>query len=117
MTATKKKVTQRSSAGRPLSKQIRERLAACEAVGLHYWGDHPTASHFWAVDDHQRAHVVRISCNASTAQHVCRASSDEAEQCAGATEAVAYTVPEDDSGCRPSVSDGEETADRDDLTA
>lgn len=81
---------------RPLTKRTRERLAACEAVNLHYWADHPSAGHVWAVDGHQRAHVVRISRSASTAQHVCQAaSSDEAEQCAGAAEAVAFTVQEE----------------------
>ena len=86
-----------TAAGRPLSKRTLARLAACEAVNLHYWADHPSAGHVWAMDEHQRAHVVRISRSAGTAQHVCRAaSSDETEQCAGAAEAVAYTVPGDD---------------------
>jgi hypothetical protein len=82
-----------TAAGRPLNKQIRERLAACEAVGLHYWSDHPASSHFWAVDDHQQAHSVRINRKTGTAQHVCcrEASSDEAGQCASAPEAVAYS--------------------------
>jgi hypothetical protein len=86
-----------TAAARPLAKRTRERLAACEAVSLHYWADHPQAGHVWAVDDHQRAHVVQISCSASTARHMCRAaSSDEVEQCAGAAEAVVYTVSADD---------------------
>jgi hypothetical protein len=54
---------------RALPKGTRERLAACEAVGLHWWADHPVAGHVWAVDDHQQAHVVRIR---GTVQHVCR---------------------------------------------
>ena len=55
---------------RRLPKRTRECLAACAAVGLHYWGDHPRARHVWAVDDSQRAHVVRINRD-GTAQHVC----------------------------------------------
>ena len=104
--------------GRSLNKRTNERLAACEAVGLHYWGDHPVAGHVWAVDDHQRAHVVRIHFAIGTAQHVCpTASSDDAEQCAGWTassneagqhtgtaDVVAYTVELD-----------EEEADHDDY--
>lgn len=83
----------RCAKSRPLPERTRERLAACEAVSLHYWSDHPQANHVWAVDDHQHAHVVRIDRKTGTAQHVCRAaSSDEAEQCVGATEAVTYTV-------------------------
>jgi hypothetical protein len=82
-----------TAAGRPLNKQTRERLAACEAVSLHYWADHPQANHFWAVDDAQHVHVVRISRKTGTARHVCGAvSSDDAEQCAGAAEAMTYTI-------------------------
>jgi len=71
-----------TAAGRPLGKRIRKRLAACEAVDLDYWADHPQKNHVWAVDDDQRAHVVRIGSSASTIQHVCQMSSG-AEQCAG----------------------------------
>jgi hypothetical protein len=94
---------------RPLNKQIRERLAACEAVGLHYWGDHPAKCHFWAVDDYQRAHVVRIDRTTGTARHACRPAplNEDDEQCTGAAEAVAYTVE----------LELEKEADRDDLTA
>jgi hypothetical protein len=56
---------------RPLPKGTRERLACCEAVGLHWWADHPKAGHVWAVDDHQKAHVVQIRRD-GTAHHVCR---------------------------------------------
>jgi hypothetical protein len=54
-------------------------LAACEAFGLHYWGEHPLEGHVWAVDDRQHAHVVRMG---RAAAHVCQTSS-EAEQCPG----------------------------------
>jgi hypothetical protein len=79
--------------GRPLNKRTRERLAACHAVGLHFWADHPLPNHVWAVDDHQRAHVVRINRDVSTALHACRvALPDGHEQCPAAAEAVIYTV-------------------------
>jgi len=68
------------AAGRPLNKRTTERLAACETVGLHYWADHPAAGHVWAVDDHQHAHVVRVSPDG--AQHVCR-------ECAAANQPLA----------------------------
>jgi hypothetical protein len=72
-----------NTAGRPLNKRISERLAACETVGLHYWADHPAAGHVWAVDDQQRAHVVRI--HRDGAEHVCRSAYIVAiEQCDGA---------------------------------
>ena len=60
-------------ASRQLPKRTREALAACEAVGLMFWSDHPKPKHVWAVDDHQQAHVVHIHRDAGTA-----------EQCAGA---------------------------------
>lgn len=79
---------------RQLKKSTCERLAACEAVGLFYWADHPAAGHVWAVDDHQQAHVVRIRRDGGTSQHVCRAQLlvDE-EQCTGGGEVVRYTEP------------------------
>jgi hypothetical protein len=73
-----------------LPKRTRECLAACQAVGLHYWSDHPLAHHVWAVDDHQQAHVVRVRRD-GTAQHVCGSADPVAvEWCAGADEAVPY---------------------------
>ena len=62
---------------RQLPRRTREALAACEAVGLMFWADHPWPRQVWAVDDHQRVHVVRIGRDASTVQHMCQASSDE----------------------------------------
>lgn len=77
---------------RPLPKLTLQRLAACEALGLHYWADHPTAHHIWAVDDHQRAHVVRI--RRGSAQHVCGSVIPVAvEQCVGDDEPVSYQPP------------------------
>jgi hypothetical protein len=76
-----------------LPKSTRERLAACAAVGLYFWSDHPTTHHVWAVDDHQQAHVVRICRDDGTAQHVCAGRPFEAERCTGDDEAVPYQPP------------------------
>ncbi len=59
-----------------VNKRTRERVAACETVGLHYWADHPVAGHVWAVDDHQAAHVVRIESKTGAARHVCAETPD-----------------------------------------
>jgi hypothetical protein len=79
----------RGDEARPLSKRTLEHLAACESVGLHYWSDHPTAGHVWAVDDRRQAHAVRIDRD-GTAWHACGSvkSLVPAEQCAGDSEAV-----------------------------
>jgi hypothetical protein len=45
---------------RPIVKATREAMAACAAVGLAYWSDHPKPSHVWAVDADQQPHPVRI---------------------------------------------------------
>jgi len=82
-------------AGRPLNKRIRERLAACEAVGLCYWADHPAARHFWAVDDCRRAHVVRVHQD-GTAQHVCSSAIPIAVDCDGDTTAATFSVATDE---------------------
>ena len=83
-----------TAACRPLRLATREALAACEAVGLMFWSDHPKPHHVWAVDDHQLAHVVRINRDGGTAQHVCRAELlvDE-ERCTGDDETVPFTGP------------------------
>ena len=60
-----------NAAGRPLPRQARERLAACESVGLHYWADAPVKGCVWAVDESQRAHTVRIDRDTGTARHIC----------------------------------------------
>ena len=89
-------MTRRSGDARPLPKGTLERLAACQAVGLHYWSDHPVAKHFWAVDDHQQAHVVKIDRDGGTARHVCRPGLLIDTECAGDDEAVPYapTTPQ-----------------------
>jgi hypothetical protein len=57
-----------TAVGGRLPKRTRERLTACEAVGLSYWADHPVIGHVWAVDSRQQAHVVRTG---RTPEHVC----------------------------------------------
>jgi hypothetical protein len=74
-----------------LPKSTIERLAACEAVGLSYWADHPTRNCLWAIDNDRRAHVARMAAGA--AQHVCgNATPVAVEQCAGDDEALPYTI-------------------------
>jgi hypothetical protein len=71
-------MTRRRGSGRPLPARTREHLAACDAVGLHYWAEAPSAGHIWAVDDAQHAHLVQIDRDAGTARlagHI----ADEAE--------------------------------------
>ena len=80
---------------RQLPTRTREALAACEAVGLMFWANHPWPRHVWAVDDHRCAHVVRIGRGDQPAQHVCQASS-EAGQCAGYTELDGEVADHDD---------------------
>ncbi|QDK03170.1 hypothetical protein SEA_SYDNAT_78 [Mycobacterium phage SydNat] len=43
----------------PFSKTTQAKIAACEALGLSYWADHPATGCMWAVDDQQQAFVVR----------------------------------------------------------
>lgn len=43
----------------PFSATTIEKMAACHAVGLSYWSDHPSTGCMWAVDESRRAHVVR----------------------------------------------------------
>lgn len=40
--------------------RTRENVAACEALGLSFWSEHPQPGVLWAVDDHQQAHAVKI---------------------------------------------------------
>lgn len=44
----------------PFSKTTLGKMAACEALSLSYWADHPAPNCVWAVDDNQQAHVVRV---------------------------------------------------------
>lgn len=84
----------RGGDARPLPKRTREAPAACEAVGLTFWSDHPRPRCMWAVDEHQRAHVVRVN-NGGRAQHVCgRVVPVHDELCAGDDEAVSYATPD-----------------------
>ena len=43
----------------PFNQQTRSKMAACQALGLSYWSDHPARGCLWAVDANQQAHVVR----------------------------------------------------------
>lgn len=43
----------------PFSATTLSKMAACRAVGLEYWSDHPATGCMWAVDGNQQAHVVR----------------------------------------------------------
>lgn len=43
----------------PFSKATLAKLAACEAVGLEYWSDHPLLGRMWAVGPDRRFHIVR----------------------------------------------------------
>jgi hypothetical protein len=43
----------------PFNKTTQSKIAACEALGLSYWADHPATGCVWAVDTDQQAHVVR----------------------------------------------------------
>lgn len=65
-----------------LSRQIAFNVAACAAVGLEYWADHPGASnkgrYVWALDDAQQPHIVHIRGGATTegtAEHQCSRAS------------------------------------------
>jgi hypothetical protein len=48
-----------------------ENIAACAAVGLAYWSDHPKPGFIWAVDTNQTAHAVEVDRNKGTARHAC----------------------------------------------
>ena len=54
-----------------IPKTTAERIAACAAVGLHYWSDSPVAHTIWANSDDQRFHLVRFDRVTRTAHHVC----------------------------------------------
>lgn len=43
----------------PFNQTTLGKMAACNALGLSYWSDHPVTGCMWAVDDNQRPHVVR----------------------------------------------------------
>lgn len=54
----------------PIPERTLENLAACGAVGLHYWSDAPPPSTVWAVHDDQTAHLVRLHRNQGVANHL-----------------------------------------------
>lgn len=56
------------------NRQTLTRMAACNALGLHYWAGHPQPGCVWAVDDFQQAHVVRIYARDNIARKVERFS-------------------------------------------
>ena len=90
-----------NSPPRRLSGGTRDRLAACGALGLSYWSDHPAdrtreTYTVWAIDGRQQAHVVRVDREAGTVQHVCGSVDPVAvQQCVGSDEVVPYTIPEE----------------------
>ncbi|ASR77184.1 hypothetical protein KIV66_gp77 [Mycobacterium phage MyraDee] len=44
----------------PFTKTTQAKMAACAALGLSYWSDHPGVRCVWAVNDRQQAFVVKI---------------------------------------------------------
>ena len=63
---------------RGLPKQLKFSIAACAAVGLTYWADHPGAAnkgrYVWALDSERTAHIVHVcggATNHGTAEHMC----------------------------------------------
>jgi hypothetical protein len=63
---------------RSLPAQLKFNIAACAAVDLSFWADHPGAArrgrYVWALDDQRTAHIVHICGDATfhgTAEHVC----------------------------------------------
>lgn len=48
-----------------------ESVAACAALDLTYWADHPQSSLVWAVDDQGRAHEVEVDRKTGVARHYC----------------------------------------------
>lgn len=63
---------------RGLPVRTKMSVAACAAVGLTYWAEHPGVTqrgrYVWALDDEQRAHIVHVcggASSAGTGEHVC----------------------------------------------
>lgn len=54
-----------------VAKRTLENIAACAAVGLHYWCEHKGVGVLWAVDDDQRAHRVAIKRPEQKSWHLC----------------------------------------------
>ncbi|MUL44491.1 hypothetical protein FZI85_17360 [Mycobacterium sp. CBMA293] len=53
----------------PIPNRTLENQAACRAVGLSFWSDAPKPSSVWAVDDNQKAHLVKLNRNQALAHH------------------------------------------------
>lgn len=51
--------------------RTRENVAACAAVGLSFWSEAPVPNGMWAVDTHQRAHLVKVDRRARRAHVAC----------------------------------------------
>lgn len=51
--------------------RTRENVAACAAVGLSFWSEAPTPNGMWAVDNAQRAHLVKVDRRAHRAYVAC----------------------------------------------
>lgn len=58
-------------AGATVPARTRENIAACAAVGLSFWSAAPTPNGLWAVDDHQRAHLVKVDRSTNRAYVAC----------------------------------------------
>lgn len=54
-----------------VTKRTLENIAACAAVGLHFWSENKAVGMLWGVDDDQRAHRVRINRPHQTSSHYC----------------------------------------------
>lgn len=91
---------------RPIVKATREAMAACAAVGLTYWSDHPTAGMVWAVDDDQHAHPVHIDRKHGTAaigDYELSLSNTSAKRVVGDSPYVPWSI---DGPSEPVLSDG-----------
>ncbi|MFA5712506.1 hypothetical protein [Mycolicibacterium sp.] len=61
-------------AGSAVPARTRENVAACAAVGLCYWAEAPVPNGVWAVDEHQRAHLVKVDRRSRLASVGCHES-------------------------------------------
>lgn len=74
-----------------LPRHTRFAMAACAAVGLEYWGDHPgygaRGRYVWAIDADQQPHIVHVCGGATpegTAEHMCRRAAKRTDGKTGA---------------------------------
>lgn len=80
---------------RAIPVTTREKIAACAALGLSYWANHPTPSTVWAVDDYQQPHSVHIDRKAGKAEHRCSRYSqyqDDSKKCPESGRRETFTV-------------------------